>query len=65
MNVVSTRKLISGLVLLITGIVIAWYKGDIPTNLNNLMQMLYGAFVMGNAVEHFTNMKSNKEKDKE
>jgi hypothetical protein len=60
------RKVISGLVLLIVGVVITLIKGDIPNNLNQLMGWLYTAFVAGNGVEHISNAfiatkQSNKE----
>lgn len=57
----STRKIISGLVLLGVGVLITYWKGDIPTNLSGLMQTLYYGFVAGNAFEHYTTMNSNKE----
>ena len=60
MSFVSKRKIISGLVLLVTGLAVTYFKGDIPPNLMSLMQVLYSAFVIGNGVEHFTNMKAAK-----
>lgn len=48
----NSRKTISGLVLLVVGVTIAFIKGDVPTNLLNLMQLLYSAFVLGNVGEH-------------
>lgn len=55
MEAVTTRKIVAGLVLLIAGLVITYFKGDIPVNLLSLMQLLYGAFVAGNLGEHATN----------
>lgn len=64
-SVTSTRKIISGLVLLVVGIVITVVKGDVPDNMLSLMQALYTAFVVGNGLEHISNMVVNKNKDKE
>lgn len=62
MKTYSSRKLLSGLLLLVVGVVITLIKGDIPPNLEGLLQSLYYAFVLGNSAEHFTNMRmSNKE----
>lgn len=58
MDVFTTRKIISGFVLLITGIAVTVIKGDIPSNLLSLMQVLYATFVAGNAAQHYTSMKS-------
>jgi hypothetical protein len=57
MSVVSTRKIISGTALLVVGVGITLVKGDIPPNLLALMESLYIAFVAGNGVEHYVNMK--------
>lgn len=51
----ATRKILSGLILLIIGLVITYIKGDIPPNLLSLMQWLYTAFVVGNFGEHAAN----------
>ncbi len=40
-------KVISGLVLLIVGVLIVYLKGDIPPNFSTFMQTLYSAFVVG------------------
>lgn len=58
----SSRKIISGLVLLTVGVIITLIKGDIPNNLSQLMGWLYTAFVVGNMSEHYTNMVSTKNK---
>jgi len=60
-NQFSTRKIVSGLVLLGVGVLVTYWKGDIPTNLGSLMQTLYYGFIAGNAFEHFTVMKTPKE----
>ena len=57
----STSKIISGAVLLGVGVLITYWKGDIPTNLGGLMQTLYYGFVAGNAFEHYTYMKTPKD----
>lgn len=57
MNQYTTRKIVSGLVLLVVGLVVTYWKGDVPVNLMSLMQWLYAAFVVGNAAEHYTNMR--------
>ncbi len=54
----GTRKIISGIVLLAVGLGVVYLKGDIPPNLLSLMQILYGAFVLGNAFEHYTESKT-------
>lgn len=59
MSVYSTRKLVSGLMLLCVGVGMTLFKGDIPPNLLSLMQALYAAFVLGNATEHYTNWVKN------
>lgn len=64
MSVLSTRKIISGLILLISGLVITYIKGDIPNNLLSLMQSLYFAFVAGNSIEHLHTIISNKKEIK-
>lgn len=48
----NQRKIISGAVLLLAGLLVTFVVGDIPDNLLSLMQWLYLAFVAGNAVEH-------------
>jgi hypothetical protein len=52
MDFSKKRKLLSGAVILATGLFITYLNGDIPPNLLNLMETLYGAFVLGNAFEH-------------
>lgn len=56
-NAISARKMISGLFLLTAALVVTYLKGDLPPNLSAFMQILYGAFVAGNAFEHYTVMK--------
>lgn len=55
MNIFTTRKILSGLLLLIVGIIVTYIKGDVPEHLLSLMQSLYYAFVIGNATQHVSN----------
>lgn len=54
MDIIGLRKILSGFVLLGTGLVVVYFKGDIPPNLLSLMQWLYTAFIGGNAIEHLS-----------
>lgn len=58
MNQITSRKIIAGTVLLITAVLVTYWKGDVPSNLTNIIETLYGAFVVGNAFEHYTVMKT-------
>lgn len=44
------RKLAVSLLVLVVGLAISLYKGDIPPNLLNLLEMVIGAFVGGNVL---------------
>lgn len=46
------RKAIAGALILVVGLAVVALKGDIPENLLALLQVLFGGFVLGNAVEH-------------
>lgn len=59
MSVVSTRKIISGAVLLAVGLAVTCVKGDVPPNFLALLQWIYVSFVAGNAMEHYTNTKKD------
>lgn len=59
----TTRKILSGLILLIVGIIITFIKGDIPENLLSLMEWLYSAFVLGNVAQHATEAYGKGKKD--
>lgn len=56
----TSTKLVMAAVVMIVGIAIALYKGDIPEHLLQLLEVVFGGFVMGNvantalgvAVEH-------------
>jgi hypothetical protein len=60
MSKFSTRKLISGAILLASGLAVTYWRGDIPNNLLSLMQTLFAAFVLGNGFEHYTDVIKNK-----
>lgn len=46
------RKVLAGVVILAVGIVIATLRDDIPANLLQLMEVIFGGFIVGNATEH-------------
>lgn len=52
MDLTGLRKIIVGAVVLIVGVVIALYKNDIPPNLLQLLQVIFGGFIVGNVGEH-------------
>ena len=54
MDIVGFRKILAGFVLLAVGLVVVYFKNDIPPNLLSLMQWLYLTFVGGNAIEHIS-----------
>lgn len=56
----STRKIITGAILLVSGLLVTYWKGDIPPNLLSLMQTLFFAFVAGNGWEHYMEVVKNK-----
>lgn len=47
---------------MVSGLVVTYWKGDIPSNLLNLMQTLFCAFVLGNGWEHYAEIIKNKQK---
>lgn len=49
---VGNRKLIAVVVLLVLGVGAVFLRGDVPPNFLSLAQFLFGAFVVGNGVEH-------------
>lgn len=57
---VGLRKIITAFILLLVGLGIVIYKGDIPPNFLTLLQTIFGAFVVGNAFEHYTIMRGEK-----
>lgn len=48
----GSRKLIVGLLILASALVVVAIKGDVPAGLVNVMSVIFGGFVVGNAVEH-------------
>lgn len=54
-NQVSSRKLLVSLVILVSGIAISAVKGDIPHGLLQLMEVIFGGFIVGNVGEHIVN----------
>lgn len=46
------RKILVGLVILATGITITVLRNDIPPNLLQLLQVIFGGFIVGNVGEH-------------
>lgn len=49
---IGYRKLIAGGIVLGLGVGAALKWGDIPANLNQLLEFLFGSFVVGNGFEH-------------
>jgi hypothetical protein len=49
---IGGRKVLVVLVTLALGLAITLWKGDIPSGLLSLIQVLFGAFIAGNGVEH-------------
>ena len=60
---VGNRKLVVGLVLLISGLSVTYFKGDVPPNLLSFMQALFMFYVAGNGLEHWTAMKAEQNKE--
>lgn len=46
------RKLVGGLVVTAVAVIVTLLKGDVPANLQQLLEVVFGAFVLGNAAEH-------------
>ena len=63
-EVLFARKLAVGSVLLVTALVVTYFKNDIPQNLLSFMQALYCFFVVGNGLEYYSNLKTKKEETK-
>lgn len=51
-DTVGGRKVAVAAVALVVGIGATLLRGDIPPNLLELIQVLFGAFIVGNGVEH-------------
>lgn len=60
LSVFSGRKIIAAAITLIVGIGATYFKGDVPPGLLTLLQTLFGAFVLGNSVEHVSNAVLNR-----
>lgn len=56
LDLFTTRKIISGLVLLSVGLIVTYFKSDIPNNLLALMQWLYVSFCAANSAQHVSSM---------
>lgn len=46
------RKLIGGILVIAVGLVVTLLKGDVPHAFGELLEVVFGAFVIGNAAEH-------------
>jgi len=60
---VGNRKLMVGGVLLVAGLATTYFKGDVPPNLLSFLQALFGFYVIGNGMEHWTAMKAEQKKE--
>lgn len=49
---IGGRKVVATLLVLGIGTAIALYRGDVPGNLMQLLEVVFGAFVAGNGIEH-------------
>lgn len=56
MSHIATRKIIVGFVLLLVGIVVTYWKNDIPPNLLSLMSTIFISFCSANSIEYLTKM---------
>lgn len=56
---IGGRKMIMAAVLLVVALGVTYIKGDVPSNLLSFLQVLFGAFVLGNSVEHYTDSKGS------
>lgn len=52
MNLEGLRKILVGVVVLTTGILVTVYRNDIPPNLLQLLQVIFGGYIVGNVGEH-------------
>lgn len=55
MDKLGGRKVIVGIVVLAIGVTMVLVKGDITANLLQLLEVVFGAFVVGNVGEHIVN----------
>lgn len=56
---IGGRKVVMALVVATIGVAVVFFKGDIPANLLALLQVVFGAFVVGNGVEHYTSARAS------
>ena len=56
----SGRKLIVTALVLIVGLAITLLRGDLPTNLLTLLEVVLGGFISGNAIEHLAKVRGMK-----
>lgn len=52
MNRLGGRKMVAGLVVVLVGVVVTVAKGDVPEGLQQMLEMVFGALVLGNVGEH-------------
>ena len=48
----GSRKLLVGMFVVTIGTAITLYKGDIPANLLQLLEVIFGGFIVGNSISH-------------
>lgn len=48
------RKIIASVIVLVVGLSVTYFKGDIPANLLQLLQVIFAGFMAGNIGEHLT-----------
>lgn len=51
-KIAVSRKLIVSGVVLVVGVVVALVKGDIPEHLLQLLEVVFGGFIIGNVAGH-------------
>ncbi len=49
---IGGRKVAAGIVIVLVGLIVTAIAGDVPANLLALLQVVFGAFVLGNGFEH-------------
>ncbi len=53
----GSRKLLVGLIVLVMGLGVTVAVGDIPPHLLQLLEVIFGGFIVGNSVSHIVNSK--------
>lgn len=51
---IGGRKVVAAIVTIGVGLTVVLMRGDLPANLLTLLQTVFGAFVVGNGIEHVT-----------